>query len=322
MPGVRHAFMKTGLLLPAWSYAAAGATFTTRELLAFAEQAVLAGFESLWVSDHFLNEPFSDYAAVGIEFPEEMRGVKSGQWECWSLLAALAVRTPDVTLGTLVTNTAFRNPALLARIIDTVDDLSGGRLVVGLGAGDFASEHQAFGYDFTRPIARFEEALAVIRPLLRGETLTHHGAFYHTEHASLLPKSLRADGPPIMIGLLRGGPRMLRLVAHYADQWNCMLPFSDSRVGSYSAAWQQVRAACEKHGRDPATLARNVTIGVCLSDHYPLPGARPLRGSQQQLIDVCCAYREHGLEILRMVIEPYTPATLEFLAPVLAAVRG
>ena len=311
--------MKTGLLLPAWSYAAEGATLSTRALLTFAEEAVNAGFDSLWLSDHFLNEPYVDYAAMDIQFPDEYRGIKSGPWECWSLMAALAARTSEVTLGTLVTNTAFRNPALLARIIDTVDDISGGRLVVGLGAGDFATEHRAFGYDFERPIARFEEALSVIRPLLRGETLTHQGEFYRTEGASLMPKSLRAEGPPIMIGLLRGGPRMLRLVAQYADQWNCMLPFSDSRVASYVAAWAQVSAACEKHDRDPATLARNVTVGVSLNDSYPLPGAIPLRGSHQQLIDACIAYREQGVETLSMVVEPCTQASLEALVPVLSA---
>ena len=311
--------MKTGLLLPAWSYAVEGATLSARALLAFADQVVDAGFTSLWVSDHFLNEPYVDYAAMGIRFPDDYRGIKSGQWECWSLMAALAARTTEVTLGTLVTNTAFRNPALLARIIDTVDDISGGRLVVGLGAGDFVTEHHAFGYDFERPIARFEEALSIIRPLLRGETLTHHGEFYRTHGASLLPKSLRADGPPIMIGLLRGGPRMLRLVAQYADQWNCMLPFADSRVANYVAAWQQVSAACEKHDRDPATLARNVTVGVCLNDNYPLPGALPLRGSRQQLIDAFLAYREQGVETLSMVVEPCTEASLEVLAPVLEA---
>ncbi len=311
--------MKTGLLLPAWSYAVEGATLNTRELLDFAAQAVAAGFRSLWVSDHFLNEPYVDYAAVDIQFPDEVRGIKSGQWECWSLMAALAARIPEVTLGTLVTNTAFRNPALLARIIDTVDDISGGRVVAGLGAGDFATEHRAFGYDFERPVARFEEALSIIRPLLRGETLSHSGEFYRTEGATLLPKSLRAAGPPLMIGLLRGGPRMLRLVAEYADQWNCMLPFADSRVTTYVSTWERVRAACEKHGRDPATLARNVTVGVCLGEHYPLPGALPLRGSRQQLIDACAAYAEQGVETLSMVIEPYTPATLDALAPVLEA---
>jgi hypothetical protein len=98
-----------------------------------------------------------------------------------------------------------------------------------------------------------------------------------------------------------------------------MLPFADSRVASYSAAWQLVSAACEKHGRDPETLARNVTVGVCLNDNYPLPGALPLRGSRQQLIDACVAYREQGVETLSMVVEPCNAASLEALAPVLDA---
>lgn len=311
--------MKTGLLLPTWSYAVAGASLSTRQLLDFAAQAVAAGFDSLWVSDHFLNEPYVDFAAVDISFGDDYRGVKVGQWECWSLMAALAARLPEATLGTLVSNTGFRNPALLARIIDTVDDLSGGRVIAGLGAGDFATEHRAFGYDFARPVARFEEALAIIRPLLRGETLDHRGEFYRTEGAMLLPKSARAGGPPILIGLLRGGPRMLRLVARYADIWNCMLPFSDSRVETYLEAWARVSAACEKHGRDPATLARNVTVGVCLEGEYPLPGALPLRGSTQQILDACGAYKDAGVETLSMVVEPCTPASLDALAPVLDA---
>lgn len=315
--------MKTGLLLPAWTGAAAGATLSTRELLRYATRAVAAGFESLWVSDHFLNEPFVDFAALGVRFDDALRGVKAGQWECWSLLAALAARCEDVTLGTLVSNTGFRNPALLARIIDTVDDLCGGRLVAGLGAGDFVTEHRAFGYDFERPIARFEEALQVIRPLLRGETLTHRGEFYRTEGATLLPKSLRTRGAPIMIGLIHGGPRMLRLVAQYADEWNYMAPFGDSRAGLYPAAWARVAAACAKHGRDPATLARHVTVGVCVGDaQWPLPGARPLTGSRTELLDECAAYAEAGVGTLSMVLEPCDEASLEFIAPVLQAVRS
>lgn len=315
--------MQTGLLLPAWTGAAGRATLGTRELLSFAERAVAAGFESLWVSDHFLNEPFDDFKVVGIAFDEALRGVKAGQWECWSLMAALAARLEDVTLGTLVCNTGFRNPALLARMIDTVDDLCGGRLVAGLGAGDFATEHRAFGYDFTRPVARFEEALQVIRPLLRGETLTHHGEFYRTEAAQLLPRGPRARGAPIMIGLLHGGPRMLRLVAQYADEWNYMAPFGDSRAGLYPAAWARVAAACERHGRDPATLKRHVTVGVCVGDaDWPLPGSRPLRGSRLELVDECAAYAELGVSTLSMVLEPCTEASLEFLAPVLQAVKS
>jgi alkanesulfonate monooxygenase SsuD/methylene tetrahydromethanopterin reductase-like flavin-dependent oxidoreductase (luciferase family) len=311
--------MKTGLMLPTWSGAMGGATPTTQDIIAFAELAEQVGFESLWVSDHFLNEPYVDYAvAIGTVLPEAYRGVKAGAWECWSLMAALAVRTTRVTLGTLVSNTGFRNPALLARMIDTVDDLSGGRVVAGLGAGDFPTEHQSFGYPFERRVSRFEEALAIIKPLLRGASSSMDGEFYRTETATLLPKGPRPGGPPIMIGALRGGPRMLRLITEYADQWNCMLPFGDSHPPAYLAAWQAMLVACDKHGRDPATLARHVTVGVCVVEGaYPLPGARPLEGSTVQLSEQIDAYAALGVETLSMVVEPCTPASLEALAPIL-----
>ena len=313
--------MKTGLLLPTWTGAINGVTPSTRDILAFARQAVVAGFDSLWVSDHFLNEPYVDFAAINVQFPDEYAGVKAGAWECWTLMAALAASVAGVTLGTLVSNTGFRNPALLARMIDTVDDLSGGRVVAGLGAGDFPTEHRAFGYAFEHRIARFEEALAIIRPLLRGESSNFAGEFYRTDGATLLPKGPRPGGPPILIGTLRGGPRMLRLVAQFADHWNCMLPFADSRPPSYNAAWHGMLAACDKHGRDPATLARNVTVGVCLGDYgYPLPGAQPLRGSTSEIFDHCATYAELGVETLSMVVEPCTRASLDALAPVLAQI--
>lgn len=296
-----------------------GVTPSSREVLALARLAEQAGFDSVWVSDHFYYEPYVDFGAVNVEFPDDYRGVKVGAWECWSLMSALAVTTERLVLGTLVSNTGFRNPALLARMIDTVDDLSGGRVIAGLGAGDFATEHRAFGYPFERRIGRFEEALAIIRPLLRGESVSFDGEFYRTDEAVLLPRGPRLQGPPIMIGTLLGGPRMLRLVAQYADQWNCMLPFGDSHTPAFEAAWAGVIAACDKHGRDVATLGRNVTVGICLAGgNYPLPGAQPLTGSTAQLVEHLNGYARLGVDTLSMVIEPWTAASIEALAPVLA----
>ena len=116
---------------------------------------------------------------------------------------------------------------------DTLDELSGGRFILGLGAGAVPSEYDAFGYDFERRVGRFEEALQIIRPLLRGESITFSGEFYRTDEAVLRPKGIRSEGPPILIGLLKGGPRMQRLVAQYADQWNCWLAFRDNRPEAY-----------------------------------------------------------------------------------------
>jgi alkanesulfonate monooxygenase SsuD/methylene tetrahydromethanopterin reductase-like flavin-dependent oxidoreductase (luciferase family) len=309
-------------VLPPWPGAGGGPTPRARDVVYSARRAEDAGFDSVWVSDHFLYEPYVDFAAVDVAFPDDFRGVRVGAWECWSLLAALAVASERLTLGTLVTNTGFRNPALLARMIDTVDALSGGRLVAGLGAGDFATEHQAFGYPFERRVSRFEEALTIIHPLLRGETVTRTGEFYRTDGAVLMPRGERTRGPPLLIGSLRGGPRMLRLIARYADHWNCMLPFQESSPAAFDAAWAPARAACLRHGRDPATLARNVTVGVCLpGGAWPLPGARPLTGSPAALLPCFREFAARGIETLTLVIEPWSDASLAAFAEVAAALR-
>ncbi|MEQ8662269.1 MAG: LLM class flavin-dependent oxidoreductase, partial [Gammaproteobacteria bacterium] len=199
-PAIAPARLRLGLLLPSWSEAMNGVTPRPRDVVAIARLAEEVGFDSVWMSDHFFYEPYADFRVVGVELPDSFAGVKHGQWECWTLLAAIAQATRRVTLGTLVCNTGFRNPALLARMAATVDDLADGRLVLGLGAGDFASEHRAYGYPFDHRIGRFEEALAIIAPLLRGETVSVNGRWHRCEQAALLPRAARAAGPPIMIG--------------------------------------------------------------------------------------------------------------------------
>jgi alkanesulfonate monooxygenase SsuD/methylene tetrahydromethanopterin reductase-like flavin-dependent oxidoreductase (luciferase family) len=311
--------MNIGLFLPTWSGGMAGETPSAREVVAFACAAEQAGFGSLWVSDHFYNEPYLDFEAMHVKLPAAYAGVKSGAWECWSLMAALAMVTKHATLGTLITNTGFRNPALLARMIDTVDDLSNGRIVAGLGAGDFATEHRAFGFPFERRISRFEEALKIICPLLRSEQVTLAGEFQHAHEARLLPKGPRVQGPEILIGSLLGGPRMLRLVAQYADIWHGMLAFGDSRTQVNKDAWQGVVRACDKHGRDAGSLARHVTVGVAVqAGSYAFPGARPLDASSSELADELAAYDEQGVATVSMVVEPCNEASLASLAPLLA----
>jgi alkanesulfonate monooxygenase SsuD/methylene tetrahydromethanopterin reductase-like flavin-dependent oxidoreductase (luciferase family) len=308
---------KIGLLLPSWTGAMDGATPTAREVIEMAQLAEQIGFDTVWVSDHFYFEPYVDYRVVGVEFPEEYAGVKNGAWECWALVSALALATERVAIGTLVSNTGYRNPALFARMIDTIDDLSGGRIIAGLGAGDFETEHRAFGFPFDRRVARFEEALAILKPLLRGSKVTYHGEFHHAEEAQLLPKAGRADGPPLMIGTLRGGPRMTRLVAQHADMWNCMLAFGDCSTVAYEAAWKPVLRACEKHRRDPATLVRHATVGVNLTDGpYSLPRAVPFDGSAQQIADRFVEYAAMGVEHVSIVPHPWTREGIERIGPI------
>lgn len=315
--------LRIGVLLPYWTGSLAGETPDTARVLAFARHAEAAGLDSLWLTDHLYWEAYEDFKAVGIELPSEYAGVKGGQWECWTTAAALAVATRRITIGTLVSNTSFRNPALLARTADTVTDLSDGRLVLGLGAGDFTSEHRAYGFDFERHVGRFENALEIAVPLLRGERFSHRGEFHVVDDAMLLPASVHGP-PPVLIGTLRGLPRMSRLVAQYADMWNCMIAFGDCAIDTYRAAWQPVHAACEKHGRDPATLEQGATVAVNFTDgpYAIVPTSTPFSGSTREIADRFAEYAAAGVAHVSVIPHPWNEAGVEQLAAVIACLRG
>lgn len=314
--------LKVGLLLPNWTASMNGHTPRAAEVVDIALLAEQVGFDTVWVADHFYYEPYTDFRVVGVELPEEFDGIKNGAWECWTLVSAIASATSRVQIGTLVSNTGFRNPALLARIADTVDDLSDGRLILGLGAGDFVTEHRAYGYPFERRVGRFEEALSIILPLLRGETVSLDGEFYTMHEASLMPKAERAGGPEIMIGTLLGAPRMSRLVAQHAHLWNCNIAFGDSRVAHYQTVWQPLEDACLKHGRDPATLRRHATVGVNLTtEPYPVPGAVPFDGEPAQIAERFAEYAAAGVEHISIMPHPWTREGVETFGAVIEALR-
>src|SRR5438874_10363146 len=158
--------LKVGINLPTVEGTLAGKTPRWADLFAFAERAEALGFDSLWVPDHLL-----------LTWQEQTRGI----WECWSLLSALAAVTHRVELGSLVACTTFRSPALLAKMADTVDEISGGRLIVGLGAGWDGPEGRAFDMKSDHRVDRFEEALQIIVPLLRTRRVDFEGKYYQVQ---------------------------------------------------------------------------------------------------------------------------------------------
>lgn len=294
-----------------------GETARGTEILGLAKLGEALDFDSVWLVDHFLWNVV-DREHLDEVPPEGSEGLRFGYWECWTLASAVAAATSRVEIGTLVTNTGYRNPALLARMAETVDEISGGRVILGVGAGAIAGEYEAFGYDFERRIGRFEEALQIIRPMLRGEAVTFDGEFYRTRNAELLPKGPRSNGPPILIGILKGGPRMKRLAVQYADHWNCWLTWLDSRVETYREAYREIVEACEKHGRDPATLQKNVAIAICFSgSKSDMPGALPLMGSNEEIAGELARYLEEDVDHIVIKLQPMTRETIEMLARIL-----
>ncbi len=214
MASVAQRPLRVGLFLPLWQDSASGNVPSWIEILARAQLAEAVGFDSVWLPDHLL-----------IRFPDtEPEGV----WEGWSVLAALAAATDRIALGPLVACTNFRNPALLAKMADTVDEISGGRLILGLGAGWHEPDFSAFGFPFDHRVDRFEEALRIIVPLLKEGRVDFRGKYYSAPDCELTPRGPRPEGPPVLVASF--GPRMLRLTAQYADVWNTDLVVRPERV--------------------------------------------------------------------------------------------
>lgn len=277
------------------------------DVRAFAQDAEAAGVDSLWIADHFVwrgdpwgRDPIGHY----------------GSWEAWTTLAGLSLATSRVNLGTLVTCTGYRNPALLAKMADSVDQMSGGRVVLGLGAGDAPDEHERFGFDADRRVARFTEALEIIVPLLRTGTVDFAGEFYRVPGAELRPRPAGSAGPPILIGSLAHRPRMLRLVARYADIWNGWLTKTrDPRdVRPLRAA---VDEACVAIGRDPATLARSIVIAVA---YGPAPDLA-ITGTRTDIAAAIRAFEDEGIDELQVRLFPNDRSSIERFAHALEALR-
>jgi probable F420-dependent oxidoreductase len=287
--------MKIGLVLPMSDADGPGAG-SWPTLQSLARRADDGGIDSLWLYDHVI-----------FRFPDQDEG---GIHEATTLLAAVAAVTRRAELGTIVLGTGFRPPALTAKMAATIDEISGGRLILGLGAGWHEPEYTAFGYPYDHRVGRFEETLRIILPLTRGERVTFHGRFHDVEDAVLLPKP-RRDRMPILIAAK--GERMLRLAARHADLWNtAWYGFPDDRSASRIA---DIKAACEAEGRDPGTL--ELPVGVTIDTKTADPGRPGAPGPLPPDADVIAqafdAWRDQGIGTLQLDLRPVTEETIDLL---------
>jgi alkanesulfonate monooxygenase SsuD/methylene tetrahydromethanopterin reductase-like flavin-dependent oxidoreductase (luciferase family) len=279
-----------------------GSTPRWRDIVTLAQRAEELGFDSVWVADHLL--------------VRDEQGV-SGPWEAFSVLAALAASTSRVELGPLVACGSFRNPALLAKMADTLDEISGGRFVLGLGAGWHAPEYRAFGYPFEQRVSRFEEALQIIHSLLKHGQIDFEGKYYSARECELRPRGPRSQGPPILLGTT--GARMLRLTARYADQWNGFYSRTGNAPGGLQPFNAALDAACAEFGRDPATLERTASAFVQSAPFTPSRqwGVAPLSGSPEDLAQALLGYVAEGVTHLQLGLEPLSLRGVDAFAPVL-----
>jgi probable F420-dependent oxidoreductase len=266
------------------------------------------GFDSVWVGEHLLYR-YEDAPA-------------RGPWEAWTMLAAIAASTSRIELGPLVACTNFHNPALLAKQAATLDELSGGRFVLGLGAGWNEPEFRAYGYPFDHRIARFEEAFTIIRTLLREGAIDFDGRWYQARDCELLPRGPRPDGPPLMIGSI--GPRMLRATMAHADAWNAWFVDIENRPAGVPPIRQLVDDACREVGRDPADVERSVAVLVQMPGGSGRPSVdpehtlvAPLSGDPGKLADALRAFAREGIAHVQLVLDPITTDSIRALGPVI-----
>jgi probable F420-dependent oxidoreductase len=298
--------VKVGAVMPIAEGELSGRTATYAELRVIAQTAEAAGLDSIWVYDHLL-----------FRSPGEPT---TGIYECWSMLAALAADTSRVEIGTIVLAIPFRNPALLAKMAATVDEISGGRLTLGIGAGWNEPEFDAFGIPFDHRVGRFEEALQIILPLLREGKVDFHGRYYRADEAVLVPRGPRPSGPPILIAGRR--PRMLRLTVEHADLWNAAW-FGD--VSEIEPRVAPLREALAAGGRDPASL--QITIGVnvvfpeLVTNADELP-QHALRGTAEEVAQGLRGYRDAGISHVIAACVPSSAEAMQALAECSAIARA
>jgi len=283
------------------------------ELRAMAELAERIGLDSIWYGDHLL-------------YRDDGRPTRA-PWEAWSVLAALAAVTERVRLGPLVASTSFHAPAMLAKKAVTVDEISGGRLILGLGAGWNRPDYEAFGFPYDHRVSRFEEAFTIIRELLATGHSEHAGTYHRLERGQLLPRGPRPGGPPLMVGST--GERMLAITLPHVAAWNAWFTQFGNSIEGYLALRDRIDDACRAAGRDPAEVERTVALLVAF------PGAinrqqgelaeedsAPMSGDPDLLVPALRSFADAGVGHVQLVLDPITLESIAALEPTLAELRG
>jgi alkanesulfonate monooxygenase SsuD/methylene tetrahydromethanopterin reductase-like flavin-dependent oxidoreductase (luciferase family) len=289
--------MGIGIMMPTSDENAFGGTPRFTDLLAIAQQAEALGFDSLWVPDHFVYRYPGDDKVYGV-------------WEAWTLLAAIAARTKKISLCVFVTGLVFRNPGVVAKMAENLDEISQGRFILGLGAGSRPPDFDMLGLPFDHRASKSEEAIEIISSLLRTGHADYRGRFYQANDAYNLPRGplTETGGVPVLIGTR--GPRMLRLTARFADAWNGDWHASANTV---KPLLTEVDEACAAVDRDPSTMVR--TAGSIIAfDTQPSSDPRILPGTDKDIAEGIAGFRDLGLKHYIARFDAFTPNSLERLA--------
>jgi len=295
--------LKIGIQLPEVEY-----EYTWPQLLEMARIAEDIGLDSIWVGDHLM-------------YPATATKPARGPYEVWTTMAALAAATERVQIGPLVASLGFHSPPMIAKKAATIDQISNGRFIFGIGSGWNEAEYRGYGFPFDRRVSRFEEAFTIIRELFATGSCDFHGEFYDIEGAMLFPNPVQAGGPPLMIG--SKGSRMLAITLPHVQMWNAWHhDYGNTREG-LAELLADIDRACEAVDRDPATLIRTICPLVQLTGGQGRPSGSgevvpPIDGTDAHVLAAeLTAYAEMGVGHVQLVLDPITPGSIAELEPTL-----
>ena len=294
--------IEIGLVLPMGDSFVDGSTVHWAQIRDLAVRADEVGFDTVWTADELLWRP--------------TEGITQGWWEGVAMTGAVAAATSRVKVGTWILSALHRNPGITAKAVETIDEVSGGRFVFGLGSGHAGRQAHAFGLPEDHVYSRFEEALDIIVPLLREGRADFEGTFHAARDLEQRPRGPRPGRIPIMIGA--SGPKMLRLAARHADIWSWYVQERSDLV-EFGPRLAALEAACSEVGRDPATIGKSAGIVVeptSFSGSESVFGP-PVRGSAAEIADALRSFGAAGYTNVELVVWPPTLAAVDALAPVL-----
>jgi len=298
--------LRIGITLLTMEDPASGEAPTWEQLRARARLAQDIGYDTVWVADE-------------LQWEAEDWNEPKNWWECVALAGAIAASTETIEVGTWVLSALHRNPGLTARAAETLDEISGGRFIFGLGSGHAGRQGEAFGFPPNYTVSRYEEALSIITSLRDSAVASFDGKFHRAKDQILGPRSARSGPIPLMLGA--HGPRTMRLAVDNANIWSAYATES-SQPEAFVEMLSQLNDICEVAGRDPKSLGRSIGVGVAAPGTEPtgwLADAGTIQGSTEQIVDTFGRFSEMGCTRLEVMTAGNPDEVIEGLAPVVAA---
>lgn len=301
--------LKVGFVLETMEDPVVGATPRWTEVRQQAQAAEKAGFDTVWVVDELQWESDDWERPIGV-------------WECVAVTGAVAASTQDIGVGTWVMSALHRNPALTARIAETLSEVSGGRFIFGFGSGHAGRQGEAFGFPLDYTVSRYEEALTLITEALSAGSATLEGKYHHATDLAMVP---RPEGRPSIPLLLGGhGPRTMGLAAQHGDIWSAFAT-SSSQPEAFVDLLKKLEEVCAEVGRDYATLGKSIGVVVAPPGKDPtglLADYKPIRGTVDEIAKTLAQFETMGCSSVELLAAGDQLETIESLAPVIELIKN